>query len=184
MSHQLDVEDLRTLLPHRYPMLLVDRVLELEPGRRVVALKNVTINEPYFNGHFPGQAVMPGVMILESMAQISGLILLCLPEFAGKLAFLGGIDKAKFKKPVVPGDQLITEATLLFVRGTMGKVRIVTTVEGVMVARCEMLFALIDRTESKVNAKLEAIGRDYNGNSALDFKIESGKDVGGDGNSE
>lgn len=141
----LDIEELRELLPHRYPMLMVDRILELTPGERVVGLKNVTINEPYFNGHFPGEAVMPGVLILEAMAQVAGVIMLSLPEHQGKLAYLGGMDKVRFRKKVVPGDTLIIEATLAAVKGTVGKAIMSARVDGDLVARCEMLFALQER---------------------------------------
>ena len=142
MDCMLDIEDIRVLLPHRYPMLLVDRVLELTPGKRVVALKNVTINEPFFDGHFPTQAIMPGVLILESMAQIAGLMILSLTEQRGRIPFLASMDKVKFRKPVVPGDTLITEANLIKVRGTIGKVRMVARVAGAVVAECDMTFAL------------------------------------------
>jgi 3-hydroxyacyl-[acyl-carrier-protein] dehydratase len=142
MSEPLDVEAIRALLPHRYPMLLVDRILELTPGKRVVGLKNVTINEPYFNGHFPGQAVMPGVMIVESMAQIAGVILLSMPQYHGRTPFLGAIERARFRKPVIPGDVLVTEATLDGIRGNIGKVRAVATVNGEIVANAEIMFAL------------------------------------------
>jgi len=155
MEYKLDVEDIRALLPHRYPMLLVDRVLELTPGERVVGLKNVTINEPFFNGHFPGQAVMPGVLILETMAQVAGLILLSVPQHEGKLAYIGSVKNAKFRKPVVPGDTLIIEALLGKVRGTIGEVRMVATVEGEQVARCEMMFALVSPTPVNVHTKLK-----------------------------
>lgn len=156
MEYKLDVEDIRALLPHRYPMLLVDRVLELTPGERVVGLKNVTINEPFFNGHFPGQAVMPGVLILETMAQVAGLILLSVPQHEGKLAYIGSVKSAKFRKPVVPGDTLIVEAVLGKVRGTIGEVRMSATVDGELVARCEMMFALVSPQPVDVHAKLNA----------------------------
>lgn len=149
MSETLDVEAIRRLLPHRYPMLLVDRVLEIEPGKRVVGLKNVTINEPFFNGHFPGQAVMPGVLILEAMAQVAGLILLSVPEHYNKLAYLGGINKFRLLKPVVPGDTLITEAHVVAMRGNIGKSYMEATVNGERVARGEMMFKIIDHSESR-----------------------------------
>lgn len=142
MDCMLDIEDIRVLLPHRYPMLLVDRVLELTPGQRVVGLKNVTINEPFFDGHFPTQAIMPGVLILESMAQVAGLMILSLSEQRGRIPFLASMDNVKFRKPVVPGDTLITEANLLKVRGMIGKVRMVARVAGAVVAECDMTFAL------------------------------------------
>ena len=155
MESKLDIEQIRALLPHRFPMLLVDRVLELTPGERVVGLKNVTINEPFFAGHFPGQAVMPGVLILESMAQVAGLILLSVPEHEGKLAYIGSVKNAKFRKPVVPGDTLITEAILGKVRGTIGEVRMTATVEGEVVCRCEMMFALMAPANPKTYDRLK-----------------------------
>ena len=155
MDYKLDVEDIRALLPHRFPMLLVDRILELKPGISVIGLKNVTINEPFFAGHFPGQAVMPGVLILETMAQVAGLILLSVPEHQGKLAYIGSIKSAKFRKPVVPGDTLIIEAILGKVRGTMGEVRMTATVEGEQVAKSEMMFALMPPATVNVHEKLK-----------------------------
>ena len=160
MDCMLDSEDLRALLPHRYPMLLVDKILELTPGQRVVGLKNVTINEPFFVGHFPSQAIMPGVLIVESMAQIAGLMILSLAEHQGKIPFLAGIDKVKFRKPVVPGDALITEATVIKVRGVIGKVRMIARVEGVVVTECDMTFALkeaVHHTPADVLEKLRKL---------------------------
>ena len=158
MDCMLDIEDIRALLPHRYPMLLVDKVLELTPGERVVGLKNVTINEPFFNGHFPTQAIMPGVLILESMAQVAGLMMLSLREQRGKIPFLAAMDNVKFRKPVVPGDTLITEANLVKVRGMIGKVRMVARVAGTVVAECDMTFALKEaesHTPEQVLEKLQ-----------------------------
>ena len=157
MDCTLDIEDIRALLPHRYPMLLVDRVLELTPGKHVVGLKNVTINEPFFDGHFPAQAIMPGVLILESMAQVAGLMMLSLTEQRGRIPFLAAMDKVKFRKPVVPGDALVTEANLIKVRGMIGKVRMVARVAGAVVAECDMTFALKEaepHTPEKVLDKL------------------------------
>src|SRR6266436_4403225 len=116
----LDVEQIRAVLPHRYPMLLVDRILELEPGRRAVGLKNVTINEDFFNGHFPGQAIMPGVLIIEAMAQVGGVLMMSQPENRAKLAVIAGIENVKFRKPVIPGDALITEVEVISVRRAFG----------------------------------------------------------------
>lgn len=144
MSQTLDVEEIRSLLPHRYPMLLVDKILEIEPGVRAIGLKNVTINESFFNGHFPGKAVMPGVLIAEAMAQVAGLMLLALPNQSGKLTYLTGIDGMRFRRPVVPGDTLITEVTMVWIKRDMGKVRVISRVEGNKVAEGEMMFALKD----------------------------------------
>lgn len=144
----LDVEAVRDILPHRYPLLLVDRILELEPGKRAVGLKNVTINEEFFNGHFPGKAIMPGVLVVEAMAQVGGVLMLSLPEHSNKLAYIGGVDKARFRKPVVPGDTLITEVDVLRFRGTTGKVRAVGRVNGQVVAEAEVLFVLVERNRN------------------------------------
>lgn len=150
MSSVLDIEAIRKLLPHRYPMLLVDKIIEWQPGERVVGVKNVTINESFFNGHFPEKAVMPGVLILESMAQVACLIMLLAPEHRHKLPYLGGIDRCRLRKPVVPGDTLVIEATLLGTHGDAGKVQMVARVEGQEVARCEMLFKLVENTPTQV----------------------------------
>jgi 3-hydroxyacyl-[acyl-carrier-protein] dehydratase len=143
----LDIEQIRTFLPHRYPMLLVDRILEMEPGKRAVGLKNVSINEDFFNGHFPGQAMMPGVLILEAMAQVGGVLMLSVPQHRDKIAVIGAIENAKFRKPVVPGDALITEVELMAQRRTFGKVRLTGRVNNEVVASCEMIFGLVDQRE-------------------------------------
>lgn len=117
----LDVKELQEILPHRYPFLLVDRILELEEGRRAVGIKNVTANEAFFQGHFPQYPVMPGVLIIEALAQVGAVALLKMPQYAGKIAFLTGIDKMKFRRQVVPGDQLRLEVELLKLRSILGK---------------------------------------------------------------
>ena len=144
----MDVEEIRSILPHRYPMLLVDRILEIEPGKRAVGLKNVTINEDFFNGHFPGQAMMPGVLILEAMAQVGGVLILTLPDHQLKLAVIGGLENVKFRKPVVPGDALITEVEVLTVRKSFGKVKMTGRVNDEVVASCEMIFGLVPRRKN------------------------------------
>ncbi|MFQ3584744.1 MAG: 3-hydroxyacyl-ACP dehydratase FabZ, partial [Cyanobacteriota bacterium] len=104
------------ILPHRYPFLLVDRVVEYQPGQRAVGLKNVTFNEPFFQGHFPSRPIMPGVLIVEAMAQVGGIVLTKLPDVAGRLALFAGIDSIRFRRPVLPGDQLLLSADLLTIR--------------------------------------------------------------------
>lgn len=145
----LDVEQIRAILPHRYPFLLVDRILEMEPGKSAVGLKNVTINEEFFEGHFPGAAVMPGVLVLEAMAQVGGVMLLSISGNEGKLAYFGGVDKVRFRKPVLPGDTLITTIELLKVRGTVGKVKVTGRVDDQIAAEGEFTFALVERPNKK-----------------------------------
>jgi 3-hydroxyacyl-[acyl-carrier-protein] dehydratase len=144
---ELDAKALLRILPHRYPFLLVDRVLEVEPGKRIVALKNVTFNEPHFTGHFPGNPIMPGVLQLEMMAQVGGVMLLLVPEHTGKLALFAGVEKARFRKPVLPGDTLLVEVHLLRTRGTIGWVTAEARVNDKVVCEAEMSFALVDRED-------------------------------------
>lgn len=140
----LDIKGILDLLPHRYPFLLVDRILEVEGGRRVVGIKNVTINEPYFQGHFPRHPIMPGVLIVEAMAQVGAALILNRPELAGKMAYFAAIDKVRFRRPVTPGDQLVLEAELVAMKGRMGKLRTTARVEGQVVAEGELTFSLVD----------------------------------------
>ena len=139
----LEIEDIKKILPHRYPFLLVDRILELEPGKRIVGIKNVTFNEPFFQGHFPERAVMPGVLIIEVMAQIAGIMVLSVDEHRGKLAYLGTVDNAKFRRPIVPGDTLEVEVEMVRLRGSMGKVRCMARVGGEEAAEADIMFALV-----------------------------------------
>ena len=140
---ELDIEAIKQILPHRYPFLLVDRILALEPGKRAVGRKNITVNEPFFQGHFPQRAIMPGVMIIEIMAQVGGVMILSVEEHQGKLAYIGTVDGAKFRKPVVPGDTLDVEVELLRLRGNAGKVKCIARVGGEEVAEAEIMFALV-----------------------------------------
>jgi 3-hydroxyacyl-[acyl-carrier-protein] dehydratase len=140
----LKIDQICEILPHRFPFLLVDRILELEPGKRAVGVKNVSANEEFFQGHFPGFPVMPGVLIIEAMAQVGGVLLLEMEEYRGKIAFFAGVDKVKFRQSVLPGDQLVTEAEIVRIwrsRG-MGIIRTVGKVDGKVVAEAEMKFAL------------------------------------------
>jgi len=142
----LTINDIMKILPHRYPMLLVDRVLEIEDGKRIVGVKNVTANEQFFQGHFPGAPVMPGVLIVEAMAQCSAvLILRDIPDRDQKLFLFGGVDKARFRKPVIPGDQLRMECEVLQRRSNTIKVKGVASVEGNVVAEAEMLSIMVER---------------------------------------
>jgi 3-hydroxyacyl-[acyl-carrier-protein] dehydratase len=142
----MDIQAIREILPHRYPMLLVDRIEELEADR-IVGIKNVTVNEPFFNGHFPDYPVMPGVLIVEAMAQVAGVLVLSqIPDRKSKLVLLAGVDGAKFRKPVRPGDQLRIEMKLSKRKASMAKMYGTASVDGVIVAEAEMLCVLADRT--------------------------------------
>ncbi|MFN3431688.1 MAG: 3-hydroxyacyl-ACP dehydratase FabZ, partial [Candidatus Sericytochromatia bacterium] len=128
----------------RYPFLLVDRILEIEPGKRIVGLKNVTANEPHFTGHFPDRPIMPGVLIVEAMAQVGAVLMLQEAAHQNKLAVLAGIDGMRFRRMVVPGDQLRIEITVLKFRGGIGKVAASATVDGQLVTEGELLFSIVD----------------------------------------
>ena len=133
------------LLPHRYPFALVDRVIAYEPGKSVTAIKNVTINEPHFQGHFPGRPLMPGVLIVEAMAQVGGLIVKQMPELPKGLFVFAGIDSVRFRRPVVPGDQLLIKCELISIkRQRFGKVRGEALVDGNLVCSGELMFSLVD----------------------------------------
>lgn len=138
----MEINQIKELLPHRYPFLLVDRVISLEPRKRITALKNVTTNEEYFTGHFPERPVMPGVLIIESMAQAAGLTLLVEEEHRGKIPFFTGIDKARFRRPVVPGDQMYLDVEILRVKGNVCRAQGQATVDGEVVAEAQLMFVL------------------------------------------
>jgi beta-hydroxyacyl-ACP dehydratase FabZ len=130
----LEIEDIKRVLPHRYPFLLVDRVLEIEDGKRIVGMKNVTINEPFFQGHFPGHPIMPGVLIIEAMAQVGGVLLMgSVPDRENKVVYFTSLNNVKWRRPVKPGDQLRFELELLQVRGMMCKMSGVAKVDGQVV---------------------------------------------------
>jgi 3-hydroxyacyl-[acyl-carrier-protein] dehydratase len=139
------VEEIRQLLPHRYPFALVDRIIDYVPGKKAVGLKNVTINEPFFPGHIPNRPLMPGVLIVESMAQVGGVILTQLPGMKGKFFAFAGIDKTRFRRPVVPGDQLIMTVELLsFKMNKIAKMQGEARVDGQLAAQGEMMFSVFD----------------------------------------
>ena len=126
----IDIHEILKRLPHRYPFLLVDRVVELEPGKRAVAFKQVTANEPQFTGHFPGRPIMPGVLMVEALAQTAGIAVLTLDEYRGKIGLFAGIDECRFRRLVVPGDALRMEVTVEKLRGMFGRVRATASVDG------------------------------------------------------
>lgn len=143
---QRDIAWVMDALPHRYPFLLVDRVLELEPRKRVVALKNVTINEPFFQGHFPGAPVMPGVLVIEGLAQAGGILALQeRPDRDDKLVYLMSIERARFRRPVVPGDQLIYQLEVMRLRQNHAKLSAKALVDGHVAAEAIVSSAMVDR---------------------------------------
>lgn len=141
----LGIDEIMRTLPHRYPFLLVDRILEYEAGKRVVGLKNVTINEPFFQGHFPGHAIMPGVLIIEAMAQVGGMLLMATSHQGDKVVYFTSLNNVKWRKPVRPGDQLRFELDVVQIRGAMCKMRGVAKVDGNVVAEADMAAMLRDR---------------------------------------
>ncbi|WP_243297728.1 3-hydroxyacyl-ACP dehydratase FabZ [Bacillus litorisediminis] len=143
----LNIEEIKEIIPHRYPFLLVDRILEVEEGKKAVGIKNVSANEEFFNGHFPEYAVMPGVLIVEALAQVGAVAMLKSEENRGRLAFFAGIDNCRFKRQVVPGDQLRLEVEMVRFRGAIGKGKGIATVDGELACEVEIMFALGDKKE-------------------------------------
>jgi len=144
----ITILEIMNLLPHRYPFLLVDRIIELEAGKRIVGIKNVTINEPFFQGHFPGQPIMPGVLILEAMAQVAGVMAMRqvpADQVKNKVIYFMTIDKAKFRKPVVPGDQIRFELEVLRMRSNTTSFKGQALVDGSVAAEAEMMAMIVDR---------------------------------------
>jgi 3-hydroxyacyl-[acyl-carrier-protein] dehydratase len=153
----LDVNGIQKILPHRYPFLLVDAIEEMERWKRIVGIKNVTINEAFFQGHFPGQPIMPGVLIIESMAQTGGLLLLQeVPDREKKLVYFVAIDNARFRRPVVPGDQLKIEVKVIAWRGDFCKIQGQATVNGDLAAEATLMCKMVDRTQQPTPAQLTA----------------------------
>ncbi|MGF7049073.1 3-hydroxyacyl-[acyl-carrier-protein] dehydratase [Paenibacillus sp. DS2015] len=140
----LNIQQIQEIIPHRPPFLLVDRILEIENGKRAVGIKNVTINEPFFVGHFPGYPVMPGVLITEALAQVGAVAILNVESNKGKIGFLASLDNFRFRGQVVPGDTLRLEVEIVRLKGSFGKGKAVASVEGKVVAEGEIMFALSD----------------------------------------
>lgn len=138
----MDINEIKEIIPHRYPFLLVDKILEIEEGVRAIGIKNVTANEEFFNGHFPDYPVMPGVLIVEALAQVGAVAMLKKEENRGRLAFFTGIDNCRIKRQVKPGDQLRLEVEMTRVRGSFGKGKGIATVDGEVAVETEIMFAL------------------------------------------
>ncbi len=138
----MDINEIREILPHRYPFLLVDRVTEVVEGKSIKGYKNVTINDQFFQGHFPKKPIMPGVLILEALAQLGAVSILSMDEFKGKIPMFAGADKVKWRKPVVPGDRLDLSCEIIKLRGPIGIGKAVATVDGKKVCEAEIMFAI------------------------------------------
>lgn len=145
----MDIKEIQRILPHRYPFLLVDRIIEIDLGKRIVGIKNVSVNEPFFQGHFPGYPVMPGVLIIEAMAQVGGVLAFKSVEekmdISGKLVYFAGIDKAKFRKPVFPGDQIRFELEVIHVKEPYWKLKGLALVDGKKVCEAELMALVGDK---------------------------------------
>lgn len=138
----MDIKEIRKVLPHRYPFLLVDKITEMEEGKRVKGYKNVTINEPFFQGHFPDYPVMPGVLVLEALAQVGAVAVLSMEEFKGKNPLFAGADKVRWRKQVMPGDKLELECEIIKIKGPIGIGKAVATVDGKKACEAEIMFAI------------------------------------------
>ncbi len=148
---EYDITEIMATIPHRYPFLLVDRIIEVEPGTRAVGIKNVSAHEWFFAGHFPGNPIMPGVLIIEALAQVGAVAALSAPANRGKLGLFAGIDKVRFRRLVKPGDQLRLDVHLDRVRGSVGKATAIATVDGETAAEGQLTFAIVDASASETD---------------------------------
>ena len=149
MESVVDINKIREIIPHRYPFLLIDRITYLEPGLKAIGYKNVTTNEPFFQGHFPGNPIMPGVLIVEALAQLGCVAMLVKEEYKNMIGLFAGIDSARFKKPVVPGDKLDLSVELLKLKGPIGKFKGEAKVDGQLACEAEVLFALAPKPQDR-----------------------------------
>ncbi len=147
----LDVNRIREIIPHRYPFLLIDRITYLEPGLKALGYKNVSTNEPFFQGHFPGNPIMPGVLIIEALAQLGCVSMLVKEEYKNMIGLFAGIDSARFKRPVVPGDKLELSVELLKLKGPIGKFKAEAKVDGQVAVEAEILFAIVPKPQDRTN---------------------------------
>lgn len=145
----LDIKQIMAIIPHRAPILMVERILEMEPGKRAVGIKNVSINEPFFQGHYPGMPIFPGVLILEAMAQTGGVAIMSLPEYANKMPIFAGVDEVKFKRPVYPGDQLRLEVEIVTMKRGLGIGTGKAYVGDELKTEATLKFAMVDPAQMK-----------------------------------
>lgn len=148
-EHLIDINKIREIIPHRYPFLLVDRITHIEPGVKATGYKNVTSNEPFFQGHFPGNPIMPGVLIIEALAQLGCVAMLSKEEYKDMIGLFAGIDNVRFKRPVIPGDKLDLSVELLKLKGPIGKFKAEAKVNGQLAAEAEVLFAIAPKPKNR-----------------------------------
>lgn len=152
--NEMSIRQIMEILPHRYPMLLIDRIVELEPLKRAVGYKNLSMNEEFFQGHFPGNPLMPGVLMIEAMAQLGGTMILAAGDFSHLTPYLTGIDKLKFRRPVIPGDRLMMQVSMLRAKRNMGWVEAQAHIEDTLVCSGELMFSIVTRADFALDASI------------------------------